>query len=34
MILIELPSLLILWAKSLGESFKEMFSRAVKRFVC
>ena len=31
MVMLYLPNLVILWAKYLGESFKEMFSRVVKR---
>jgi hypothetical protein len=33
MLILHLPNLAILWAKYLGESFKEMFSKAVKRVV-
>jgi hypothetical protein len=33
MLILNLPNLVILWAKEIGNSFKEMFSKVVKRVV-
>jgi|APFre7841882630_1041343.scaffolds.fasta_scaffold00086_28 hypothetical protein len=33
MAILYLPTLAILWAKEIGNSFKEMFSKVVKRVV-
>jgi hypothetical protein len=31
--IIHIPELVVIWAKEIGSSFKEMFSKVVKRVV-